>query len=116
MWFTTGTAAPRTAAHEVNFVTNAYKKVLSDVGCNRPQMAATYAVSNPTNGTVTLVNGRTARFIPAAGFAGLASFKFIVTNTPGYSMDGIVNVRVLEAAVPPARLSLERQKRAALSA
>jgi hypothetical protein len=35
----------------------------------------TYAVSNPTNGTVALVNGgQTARFTPTGGFYGLAGF------------------------------------------
>src|SRR4029079_15289116 len=35
-----------------------------------------YSVSAPVNGTVTIVNGNTARFTPTAGFSGLASFKF----------------------------------------
>lgn len=42
---------------------------------------ATYAVSNPTNGTVTLLgDGRTARFTPPTNFIGRASFQFIASD------------------------------------
>ena len=41
-----------------------------------------FAVSNPVNGSATvLADGRTARFIPTAGFSGLASFTFTATDT-----------------------------------
>ncbi len=43
---------------------------------------ATYMVSNPTNGTVLLLNdGRTARFTAAPNYFGRASFRFISTDT-----------------------------------
>ena len=42
---------------------------------------ATYAISNPTNGVVTLLgDGRTARFTPVADFFGHASFQFIASD------------------------------------
>jgi hypothetical protein len=44
----------------------------------------TYAVSNPTNGTVTMLSdGHTAQFTPSPGFSGLASFSFSATGFPG---------------------------------
>lgn len=43
---------------------------------------ATYIVSNPTNGTVTLLgDGRTARFTPHADFYGRASFRFSAVDS-----------------------------------
>ena len=41
-----------------------------------------FAVNGAVNGTVTLLaDGHTARFTPASNFGGLASFKFITTDT-----------------------------------
>ena len=43
---------------------------------------ATYAVSNPTNGIITLLaDGHTARFTPSSNFFGRASFQFAASDT-----------------------------------
>lgn len=54
----------------------------------------TYVVSNPTNGAVSLVNGKIARFIPTAGFYGLGSFTFKVTDAQGASLTNNVGIHV----------------------
>ncbi|HEX5223074.1 MAG TPA: Ig-like domain-containing protein [Verrucomicrobiae bacterium] len=63
---------------------------------------ATYAVSNPTNGTVTLLgDGRTARFTPTPNYFGRASFRFVSTDTlAGGGMTNIVSVLVAPAVQP----------------
>lgn len=64
--------------------------------------SAAYAVSNPTNGTVTLLgDGRTARFTPSPGTFGRASFSFSSTDTlAGGGMTSSVNVLVTPAVQP----------------
>jgi autotransporter-associated beta strand protein len=48
--------------------------------------APVYAVGGVSNGTVTLVNNFTARFVPATDFIGLAGFGFSVTDSQGSSL------------------------------
>jgi hypothetical protein len=62
-----------------------------------------YAVSNPTNGTVSLV-GRVAHFVPSAGFYGLGGFQFKVTDATGFSYTNAINVHVV--AMPQSQLAL----------
>jgi len=55
----------------------------------------TYAVSNPTNGAVSLLTGgNIARFTPTANFYGLGSFQFKVTDPSGFSYTNSVGVHV----------------------
>lgn len=63
---------------------------------------ATYTVTNPTSGTVTLVgDGRTARFTPTANFFGRASFEFIATDSlAGGGMTNTVSVLVTPILQP----------------
>ncbi len=63
---------------------------------------ATYAVSNPTNGTVSLLgDGRTARFIPAPDFFGPASFRFVSSDTlAGGGMTNTVSLVVTPTGQP----------------
>lgn len=62
---------------------------------------ATYTVSNPTNGAVTLLgDGRTARFTPSQNFFGRAHFQFVATDT--LAGGGITNtVGLLITPAPP---------------
>lgn len=63
---------------------------------------ATYSVSNPTNGTVTLLgDGRTARFTPNQDFFGRASFRFVATDT--LAGGGMTNIVGLLITAPPPR-------------
>lgn len=63
---------------------------------------ATYTVSHPTNGTVTLLgDGRTARFTPAPDFFGRASFGFVATDTlAGGGLTNTVSLLVTPTAQP----------------
>jgi hypothetical protein len=55
----------------------------------------TYAVFNPTNGTVNLLSGgRIAQFTPTPGFYGLGSFQFKVTDATGFSYTNNIGVHV----------------------
>ncbi len=64
---------------------------------------ATYTVSNPTNGIVSLLgDGRTARFTPAGGFFGRGSFQFTSLDTlAGGGMTNTVQTLVTPVAAPP---------------
>ena len=65
----------------------------------------TYAVMNPTNGAVSIVSGKIARFTPPANFYGLGGFQFKVTDTAsGFSMTNIGGVHV--RALPASQLSI----------
>jgi hypothetical protein len=64
-----------------------------------------YTVSGATNGTVTLVAGKTARFTSSVNSNALGSFLFSVTDAAGDSMTNYVNVRLIPSVVssnPPA--------------
>ena len=63
-------------------------------------LAPAYAFSSPTNGTVTLVSNRWARFVPATNFTGLGSFAFSVTGTNGVAMTNSVGVLVTSLSAP----------------
>jgi PKD repeat protein len=64
--------------------------------------SATYGVSSPSNGTVTLLgDGHTARFAPTNSFTGLASFQFTADGFPA-SLTGTVSVLVETAIAPSA--------------
>jgi autotransporter-associated beta strand protein len=61
-----------------------------------------YAVSNATNGTVTLLgDGHTAQFTPTASYAGMAGFDYTVTAGTGDAMTDTVSVVVSTLAPPP---------------
>ncbi|HEU6449554.1 MAG TPA: T9SS C-terminal target domain-containing protein [Verrucomicrobiae bacterium] len=53
-----------------------------------------YVVSNATNGSVSLVSGKIAHFTPIAGFYGLGSFQFKVTDSSGFSYTNTVGIHV----------------------
>jgi hypothetical protein len=57
--------------------------------------SATYGVSKPTNGAVTLLaDQHTARFAPGSGFSGLGSFDYAVTNGDGSVASDTISVLV----------------------
>ncbi len=63
---------------------------------------ATYSVSGATNGTVVLrPDGHTARFTPAAGFYGRASFWFGAANPAGGGMTNTVAVLITPGPTSP---------------
>ena len=51
-----------------------------------------YSLTNATNGTVTLVNGRLAQFVPNAGFTGPAGFQFTVVDADGSTFTRPMNL------------------------
>ena len=63
----------------------------------------TYTLFNPTNGTITLVSNRWARFAPATNLIGLGSFTFTVRATDGIIMTNSVGV-LITALSPPTNL------------
>ncbi len=66
-----------------------------------------YVVSNPTNGTVSLLaGGRVARFTPTANFYGLGSFQFKVTDSAGSSLTNTIEVHVRALAQSQMSLSV----------
>ena len=60
--------------------------------------APVHTVFGATNGTVTITN-TTARFTPGSGFAGLASFRFAVSDPEGSALTNAVGVAV-SSAIP----------------
>ena len=62
-----------------------------------------YSVFNPTNGTVTLISNRWARFVQPANFTGLGSFTFSVTAADGTKLTNLVGVLV-SPILPPTNL------------
>ncbi len=66
-----------------------------------------HAVSGASAGSAqVLADGRTASFTPPAGFAGVASFDFTVTDSQGDSMTGTIGVLVAETYTSPPKLSV----------
>jgi len=61
--------------------------------------APTYSVFGVTNGTVTLVGGKTAHFTPASNFSGLAGFQFSVVDSVGDTMTNSVAIHVIAPGV-----------------
>jgi hypothetical protein len=65
-------------------------------------MSPTYVVSNPANGTVSLLpDGHTASFSPNSNYLGMASFTFTVTSSSNIAMTNIVNVLVTPIPIQP---------------
>ena len=64
---------------------------------NQPSV---YALSNPSNGTVTLVSNRWARFVPTTNFTGVGGFNFSVTATNGLVMTNFVGILVSPISPP----------------
>ena len=62
--------------------------------------AATYTFANVTNGSVTLTNAHFAHFVPKAGFTGLASFDFAVSNPDGSAMTNTMGLLVSIVYIP----------------
>ncbi|HUI08412.1 MAG TPA: T9SS C-terminal target domain-containing protein [Verrucomicrobiae bacterium] len=61
--------------------------------------APVYGVSDPTNGTVSLLeDGKTACFVPTTGFTGLGSFRFTVVDADGSTLTNMIGVAV--ASIP----------------
>ncbi len=60
----------------------------------------TYTLFNPTNGTITLVSNRWARFAPATNFTGLGSFTFTVKATDSTIMTNSVGVLITPLSPP----------------
>jgi Big-like domain-containing protein len=76
-----------------------------------------YTVSAATNGTVSLVAGRTARFTPTVSTNALGRFTFTVTDAQGGTMTNTVGVRILSTNLPPAQppiLGIRKQSGALL--
>ncbi|MDR3460335.1 MAG: T9SS C-terminal target domain-containing protein [Verrucomicrobiae bacterium] len=64
-----------------------------------------YVVSNPTNGTISLLaGGKVARFTPTANFHGLGSFQFKVTDASSFSYTNTIGVHV--RALPASQLTI----------
>lgn len=59
-----------------------------------------YAFSNMTHGTATLVNGRYARFAASISGNGLGSFDYTVTDSGGYTMTRTINIRIIGEPAP----------------
>jgi len=57
-----------------------------------------YSVANATNGTVTLVNGHIAQFIPTTGYIGPAGFEFTVNDADGGTFTRPMNLFFTPAA------------------
>jgi len=61
---------------------------------------ATYTFANLTNCTVTLTNAHFAHLVPKAGFTGLASFDFVVSNPDGSAMTNTMGLLVSITYIP----------------
>jgi hypothetical protein len=60
-----------------------------------------FTVLEATNGSVGLVNGRVARFLPSAATERLGGFKFTVKDAAGDSMTNTFGIRIAAAIAPP---------------
>ena len=61
-----------------------------------------YSVSNPTNGTVTLLgDGKTAHFTPTPGYNGLGGFSLAVVDTEGSTLTNAVGIHITPSVAPP---------------
>ena len=52
------------------------------------------SVSTPTSGTATVVNSTTVQYVPAAGFVGIATFNYTITDGHGGAATAQVTVTV----------------------
>ena len=55
------------------------------------------SVSTPTSGTATVVNSTTVQYVPAAGFVGVATFNYTITDGHGGVATAQVSVTVTSA-------------------
>jgi hypothetical protein len=60
-----------------------------------------YTFSNATNGSVSLINGHTARFTTVITTNALGSFRFVVNDASGFAMTNVVGVHILASNHPP---------------
>jgi len=64
-----------------------------------------FALSNPTNGAVTILTGaRTARFTATSNFYGLGGFRFMGTEAQGSSLTNSIGIHV--RAFPQSQLGM----------
>jgi hypothetical protein len=61
--------------------------------------SATFSLTNATNGTVTLLNGTNAHFVPTSNFSGLGSFNFTAAES-SYSLSAAVTICVTPVTPP----------------
>jgi len=73
---------------------------LTQLTCGFTNRNPMYAVFNATNGTVTLVAGKLARFVPGVSGDALGSFAFSVTDADGDSMTNTVGLRIISTTGP----------------
>ncbi len=59
-----------------------------------------YSVNNASNGTVTLLDGHIARFVPDAGYIGLAGFQWTVLDADGSALSRPMNLFFTPLAQP----------------
>lgn len=64
------------------------------------KLPVTYTISNVTNGTVTLINGYLAHFVPPTNYFGRARFDFNVTDGDGSTWTQTFAVLVSASALP----------------
>jgi hypothetical protein len=60
-----------------------------------------YTLSNATNGTISLVAGRTAHFSTTVATNALGSFRFVVTDAQGMTLTNTVGVHIVASNHPP---------------
>ena len=61
--------------------------------------SAAFSLTNAINGTISLVNGTNAHFVPPANFSGLGAFNFTVAES-GLALSAVVTVCVTPVAPP----------------
>jgi autotransporter-associated beta strand protein len=66
--------------------------------------SAVFSVTNATNGTVSIVNGTNANFVPSANFNGLGSFAFTVSES-GYALSTPVTICITPIAPPTSAIN-----------
>jgi hypothetical protein len=65
------------------------------------------AASTPAHGTAGIaINGRSVTYTPTAGYTGLDSFTYTVTNNPDGDDTATVSLRVNAPPVAPAQLTM----------
>jgi hypothetical protein len=70
---------------------------------------ATYSVSAPTNGTVSLMSGKIAHFTPTVGTNALGSFTFSVLDSQGGGATNVVGIHIIPAPVQAPVLGIRNQ-------
>ncbi len=94
-------AGPHAVVPRWTTTTNSVNVDLWPLTVGFTNLGPTYAVSNPTNGVVSLLpDGHTASFSPGSNYLGMAVFSFTVASSTGLAMTNTVNVLVTPASVP----------------